>query len=276
MMRMKKMYFFSVTLAIFLSVVVTVKLVSFSIGAPTNASGSPGNNNLTCVQCHASNNNEKFNWITSTELDNGYVPGNLYNMKAKAEKAGCTKFGFLITAEKSDGTKAGAPVVSDAAKTQLSDTYYITHTQAGTAGQDSAVWNFKWSAPASPMGTVALYGAFIGADGNNQNSGDVVYVTKKTVVLFGTQGIPSTSVKSGVQMYTYPNPASSLVNFTLTSPVNSAQLSIFAPHGALVKRVVWDRADEMQADVSTLPPGTYFTRLEWDNDLITGKLVIRR
>jgi hypothetical protein len=275
-MTMKNLYLLIAACSIVLSMLISIRLVSFSTGAPTNASGSPGNNGLTCVQCHPSNNNDRIGWISSTELANGYVAGNYYNMRAKAERAGSAKFGFLITIEKEDGTKAGAPVVTDVAKTQLSNTYYLTHTQAGTAGVDSAVWLFKWAAPAAPIGTVALYGAFVGADGNNQNSGDMVFISKKTVILYGTQGIGQAGPITGTILHTYPNPASSIVNLTLDNAVRNAQFSIFAPNGSLVKRVVWELADVMTLDVSSVPEGSYMTRLEWDHDCIVGKLLVRR
>jgi hypothetical protein len=250
------------------------EVISFSTGAPTNASGSPGNNNLTCVQCHASNNNEKLNWITSTELDNGYSPGLIYNMKAKAEKPGCTKFGFLITIEKPDGTKAGAPIVKDAAKTQIQNTHYITHTSAGTAGQDSAVWLFSWGAPATAMGTVTLYGAFVGANGDNQNSGDLVYISRKSVFLYGTQGV-AISAEKGNKLYLYPNPADQFVSLNLETPVTDARMQIYDATGKIIREIEWKDANTMMVDVSSLPDGLYLLQLAWGNDAVTKKLLIR-
>jgi hypothetical protein len=261
--------------ALLLSLILfAAEVISFSTGAPTNASGSPGNNNLTCVQCHPSNNNEKLNWITSTELDNGYSPGLIYNMKAKAEKPGCTKFGFLVTIEIPDGTKAGNPIVKNASKTQIQNTHYITHTSAGTAGQDSAVWLFSWSAPPTAMGTVTLYGAFVGANADNQNSGDVVYISRKSVFLYGTAGIASDADK-GNKFFINPNPADQLINITMENPLDHPKLQIFDATGKIVREISWIDPIEMMVDVSSLPDGLYLLRLAWNNDAATRKLLIR-
>ncbi len=254
---------------------ITAELIGFSAGAPTNASGSPGNNNLTCVQCHASNNNEKLGWITSTELADGWSPTVQYNIKAKAEKPACTKFGFLITVEKpDDGTKTGVPVVTDAARTQVQNTNYITHTSTGTAGQDSAVWMFRWTAPSSPMGTVCFYGAFIGANGDNQNSGDIVYVSRKVVIQYGTQGIAHEE-NLGNKLYLFPNPADDIINLDLETAVENGVFQIFATSGQLVKQISWKEADRMKVDISALPDGCYLTRFVWDQHSISAKMVVR-
>ncbi|MFO7722085.1 MAG: T9SS type A sorting domain-containing protein [Bacteroidales bacterium] len=264
---------FSVTIAVAM-MFFAAEVISFSTGAPTNATGSPGNNGLTCVQCHASNNIEKLNWITSTELDNGYSPGLIYGMKAKAEKPGCLKFGFLITIEKPDGTKAGAPIVKDAAKTQIQGTHYITHTTAGTAAEDSAVWLFNWGAPATAMGTVTLHGAFVGANGDHQNSGDAVYLSKKNVILYGTQGV-ATESKNNNKLYLYPNPADQFVNLTLENPASDARLQIYDATGKIIREIEWKDAITMMVDVSSLPEGLYLLQLTWGNDAVTKKLLIR-
>lgn len=252
------------------------RVISFTTGAPTNASGSPGNNNMTCVQCHASNNNVKLNWITSTELADGYVPGTQYNMEAKADKVGCAKFGFLITIEKPDGTKAGFPIVTDAVRTQIVSTNYITHTADGTVGQGEITWPFKWSAPPMPMGTVTLYGAFVGANGDNQNSGDVVYVSKKEVILYGTAGVAAASASDGNKLYVYPNPADTEINLHLGSDVKDPLLRIYDPTGKIVKEIFWQSANQMKVDVSSLPNGTYILYMGWENDFVITRVLVRR
>lgn len=253
-----------------------LEVISFSTGAPTNASGSPSNNNLTCVQCHASNNNERLNWITSTELAQGYTPGANYNMRAKAERAGSSKFGFLITIEKPDGTKAGVPVATEPARTQVVNTHFITHTQSGTAGQDSAVWTFQWTAPATAMGTVTLYGAFVGANGDNQNSGDVVYVSRKDVFLFGTAGISHASANGTNTMFVFPNPASNILNVQLENRVEAATLTIYELTGKKAHEIEWQFPNLMKVDVSSLPEGVYLARLQWQDDHATTRIVVRR
>lgn len=253
-----------------------IEVISFSAGAPTNASGSPGNNGMTCVQCHQSNNTHKLNWITSTELGQGYMAATQYNMKAKAEMAGRNKFGFLITIEKFDGTKAGAPVVTDATRTQLKDTYYLTHTQAGTAAQDSAVWTFKWQTPMVPMGTVTLYGAFVAANNDTLNTGDQVFVTSKDVFLFGTAGIPTASASSLNQMFVTPNPASDFLNIRLGNDVESARLRIMDISGRQMNEISWNMPKQMKVDVSSLPEGVYLLHLSWKDDYAVAKVVVRR
>jgi hypothetical protein len=273
---MKKTATLFTALTIAALLMITAEVISFSGGAPTNASGSPGDNNMTCVQCHASNVNQRFNWITSSELANGYAPGTTYSMQAKAEQAGCTKFGFLITIEKEDGTKAGVPVATDAARTQVVSTNYITHTSAGTAGQDEAIWDFQWTAPSNPMGWVALYGAFVGANGNNQNTGDIVYVSRKNVFLQGTQGIEHQSAQNTNRMFVYPNPANTVLHVVLEDGVTSSHGTIYDLTGRKMKEILWEQPNLMKVDVSSLPEGVYLLHLQWKEDHATAKVVVRR
>lgn len=273
---MKKSIVLFSTVAIAAMMLVVTEVISFSAGAPTNASGSPGDNNMTCVQCHASNVNQRLNWITSTELSNGYAPGSTYNMSAMAEQADCDKFGFLITIETSDGTKAGVPVVTDATRTQIQNTHYITHTSAGTAAQNVATWDFQWTAPSSPMGWVTFYGAFIGANGDNQNTGDVVYVSTKDVFLEGTQGVSYQSSRMGERVYVYPNPATDQLHIRLENNAPTVTASLFDLSGRRVHEVVWHTPSLMMMDVSSLTEGVYVLQLQWDNDVATAKVIVSR
>lgn len=262
-------------LLIIASMFIAANVISFSTGAPNNAAGSPSHNSTTCAMCHTGTVNQRLNWITSAELSQGYEPGVQYNMKARAENTGTSKFGFIVTIETNDGTKAGVPVVTDAARTKIVNTHYITHTSAGTSGQDSAVWLFKWDAPANPMGIVTFYGAFIGANGNNQNTGDIVYVSTTDVFLHGTQGVATSGSVNGSRMFTYPNPADVEVNLRLETAVADPLLRIFDVSGRLLREISWDYTNQMKVDVSSLPNGTYLLQMVLENDFINTKLLVR-
>lgn len=270
---MKKKITFLFVSILLAALFVVSDVTSFTNGPPSNSTGSLGDNGITCVQCHASNNNARIGWISSNQLSDGYVPGNLYSMKARAIMPGVTKFGFEITIEDMTGDKAGVPVATDAVNTQITNTHYISHTAAGTSGNDSAVWNFGWNSPAAGLGTITFYGAFVGANSNSQNTGDKVFISSLEVIQFGTQGIANTNA-SGKKFYVYPNPAKDIVTIDLQIPDSEASLNVYNLNGQLVKSVKYQQADRMNFDVHDMANGSYILKLTTDSDIYTARLSV--
>ncbi len=153
---------------------------SSSTGSPGGKAGSP-TDGVSCTQCHTAGSGTGAT-ITTNIPSTGYVPGNTYTITATVAQTGINKFGFEITAEKNaGGAKTGTFFVTNSTQTQsLNSNTAITHKSAGTSGTNSKSWSMDWQAPTLGTGAITFYGAYIGANGNNNNSGDTYHSASLT------------------------------------------------------------------------------------------------
>ena len=174
---MKKFYAYLLVLAL----PATLLLYSYVSGSPGGKTGSPGDNGATCTDCHSGTAQTQSNWITSTIPNEGYTPGQTYQITATGIHSGVVKFGFELTAEDIFGSKAGTFSVIDPARTKLvSGGKAVTHQSAGvTPTGDSNSWTVNWTAPTS--GAVRFYASFNPANGTGTTSGDGIYTSSLAV-----------------------------------------------------------------------------------------------
>jgi hypothetical protein len=156
---------------------VIILLYAHSAGSPGGKSGSPGDSNATCTQCHSGTASSVSGWITTNIPAEGYTPGESYVITATGTHNGVVKFGFELTAETSAGAKIGTFTISEPTRTQLVNVNKaVTHTQAGNVPTGNTnTWTMNWTAPASNVGQIRFYAAFNAANGNGNNTGDVIY-----------------------------------------------------------------------------------------------------
>lgn len=175
--KVKKIYQLFIVLSLPLSLV----LFSYVSGSPGGKTGSPGDGGATCTECHSGTATPQSAWITSNIPSEGYTPGETYQITASGVHQGVVKFGFELTSENLTGNKTGTFNITDATRTHLSNGgKSVTHTSTGTAPTGGAAsWTVNWTAPAS--GDVFFYGAFNAANGNGNNSGDVIYTSSLSV-----------------------------------------------------------------------------------------------
>jgi hypothetical protein len=171
---MKSIYKFLYVLLIPLAIV----LYASSSGSPGGKSGSPGDNGTTCTECHAGTATSIAGWVTSTIPAQGYTPGETYTMTVNGTLAGAGKYGFELTAETATGSKTGTFIISDATRTRLTNGgNAVTHTSSGNSGGASTSWTVSWTAPATDVGQVRFYVAVNAANGNGNNSGDMIFTS---------------------------------------------------------------------------------------------------
>lgn len=153
--------------------------ILYHTGSPGGKTGSPGDGGSTCAQCHSGTPVTVTGWITSNIPASGYSPGQTYTITATATHTGAALFGFEMTAENSSNNKTGTFIITDAIQTKLvNNNKAVTHTQNGTTPSgNSKSWSVNWTAPAQGTGNVTFYAAFNAANGNGQNTGDVIYKT---------------------------------------------------------------------------------------------------
>ena len=77
------------------------------------------------------------------------------------------------------GAKTGNFTLSEPARTKLVNVNKaVSHTQAGNVPTgNSNTWTMNWTAPSTNVGQIRFYAAFNAANGNGNNSGDVIYTS---------------------------------------------------------------------------------------------------
>lgn len=160
--------------------------------APTNAngpsggqSGAPGEQN--CTSCHngATQDGSAENLlILNNDLGMGmtqYTPGDTYTVNLSMASNPAKK-GFQVTALNGANAMAGNFVAG--ANTQLKTATisggqrkYATHKNTSNTAA-TQVWNWTWVAPATSEGAVTFYVATNKANNNNNDNGDVIYLSQ--------------------------------------------------------------------------------------------------
>jgi hypothetical protein len=143
----------------------------------TNAPGDIGN----CTVCHdhpgqinVGSGNVRVDGVPTV-----YESGRDYTLSVRVQHGGRIRFGFQLTAIDGSGNRAGT-LTSLGGDTQvilgsgaLGDRQYAEHTQPGTSGSSgSHIWEIRWTAPSTDVGTVTFYVAGNAADNSGTNQGD--------------------------------------------------------------------------------------------------------
>jgi uncharacterized repeat protein (TIGR01451 family) len=158
---------------------------AFSSGPPAGYTGAPGEEPEACAECHVppSAGTGQIS-ITAPQT---YTPGQTYSITVTHTNPDPTRlrWGFELTVLDSSDEKAGDLQSVDGLTQILNNQgpgnarQYIEHTAAGTfvGQQNSAMWTFNWTAPATDVGTVTFYAAGNQANNDDNTSGDFIYKT---------------------------------------------------------------------------------------------------
>lgn len=183
--------------------------VLYHSGSPGGKTGSPGDGDATCTQCHTGTANTVTGWITSNIPGSGYIAGQTYTITASGTHSGVVYFGFELTAENTSNQKTGTFIITDPSQTKLvNNGKAVTHTQNGTnPSGNSKSWSMNWTAPGAGTGNVTFYAAFNAANGNGGTSGDVIYksslaVSEGSVLDADFVGNPTTVCPGGTVQFT--------------------------------------------------------------------------
>lgn len=151
----------------------------------TNAPNDIGN----CVFCHDTFHTENVGpgsiSITGDPIGGVYVPGQAYTLTVTVEQRNRGAYGFQLTALDSSNHRAGTLASLNSETQVLSQTgfggrQYIEHTQQGTFpnASRSRVWQVRWTAPDTDIGTVIFYMAGNAANGDGTNQNDYIYTSR--------------------------------------------------------------------------------------------------
>ena len=251
--------------------------ITYTGGSPGAKSGSPGDNNQSCTQCHSGTPVGVEDWISTDIPASGYVPGSTYTITVSAAHDS-QKFGFEATAERIGNQKTGTFIITNSNETKLvNNDFAVTHTSGGTAGSNSRSWSFDWVAPSEGSGPVTFYAAVNATNSNNSTSGDVVYVTQYGVNEVNTS-LPELQESA---MNVYPNPASDHLNIDISfAGLQDVKEVLYNPLGKIVKHRTLNPLDvasqSFRIMTDDLTPGTYFLQVGNDVDKHIQKIIINR
>jgi hypothetical protein len=218
--------------------------ISTSTGSPGGKTGSP-TDGVNCTQCHYAGSGTGAT-ITTNIPSTGYVPGTTYTITATVAQTGINKFGFEITAEKNvGGTKTGTFFVTNSTETKLvNSNTAITHKAAGNSGTNNKSWSMDWQAPSLGTGAITFYGAYIGANGNNNNSGDTYHSASLTF----NEAIVNSTINLSVK--------NDFIFNTLSKTIESnTTISVYDISGKLVLMT-----NSNTTNISHLKPGIYILK----------------
>ena len=241
---------------------------SFSSGSPGGKTGSPGDA-ANCTNCHAGVPQGVGDWITSNIPEEGYTPGETYTVTANGTHSGVVKFGFELTAENEIGVKKGEFFITDDVRTQKTGTgKSVTHTQGGTTPDgDEASWSMNWTAPDAGTGQVRFYAAFNAANGNGNNTGDVIYLSMLSADERLVSAVAENSLKNQISIY--PNPATEVLNLNLPEGAELHVVNILGK--VLLSRKNVDTKETL--DVSRFENGIYFVQVNHNGETYTSRLL---
>ncbi|MFL6276679.1 MAG: choice-of-anchor V domain-containing protein [Blastocatellia bacterium] len=175
----------AVALLLTITAVVYAKITGPEPGY-TNAPNDLGN----CVACHDTFHIENVGpgsvTVSGGPINGLYQPGQQYTLTITVAQGGDRRaYGFQMTALDTSNHRAGTLASLNGDTQVLSETgfggrQYIEHTQQGTIpnAANSRVWQVRWTAPDTDVGTVVFYIAGNAANGNGTNQGDYIYTNK--------------------------------------------------------------------------------------------------
>lgn len=213
-------------LLIVLIVINTGRVNSYSTGAPSGFAGAPATSGNTCSipGCHFGTVQSYFDNILLNIPEEGYVPGNTYQISTFIEHPGRSAYGFQLSAQNAIGDYAGQLKSTSIETQSLKSGRYITHTevQYDTFAQQRT-WSFEWEAPEAGFGEVTFFGAYNAANGDSTPAGDIIYTSSITFTENLQTGVSYNKTITVAKVY--PNPTFDIFHIILSE--TSCSLIIF-------------------------------------------------
>jgi len=238
----------------FIAIATSLLILLYPTESNSNTTGSVGGktgsptDGSSCTACHYAGTGTGAT-ITTNIPESGYNPNQVYTITANINNSGINKFGFEITAEEANfgSAKTGSFTVTNTTETQsVNSGTAITHTAAGTSGNNSKSWSMDWTAPSTGTGPVSFYAAFMAANGDGSNAGDIYHSTTLTV----NEGVVNTTNNFTNKNSITFNPTTKIIQLT-----NNVRASIYTTNGKLILS-----SKQQEINLSHLSKGTYIIK----------------
>lgn len=257
--------------------VIILLLMSNQTGALPENTGAPGE--LTCgrVPCHnipANIGNAQIA-IQTTDGSTAYFADSTLELKVLIENAPTSKNGFQILALTENNSNAGQWVLAEPTKMKiingigLPNRFYVTHTEAGNR---QTAWTLRWKAPNANLGKVTFYASVLASNDSGTNQGDQLYTTNLMLPFVAVTALQPLQYEKLFELY--PTVARDVIfieTAVLDTPVTAALIN----SGGLVRHWKIIQAGSQALDISGLPKGIYFLRLNYESVLITKRFIIQ-
>lgn len=260
-------------------------------GAHEGSTGAP--NEKTCAQsgCHADATVSPGTLVNKLIFNGGdslYTPGETYPVKIQISKAGIKRFGFQVTVLKSsDNSYVGTLTATDATRTQLQNGVspnptrkYITHKSAGAAAVSSGLgeWTFQWKAPATNVGAIKFYYATNATNMNNQNTGDLVYLSSFEIKPKTATGVDETAKEEFFNAYYSTESRQLMVSYD-NVPAGRAKIEMRNMEGQLIQSSELNNSATSAQNVgislnSAIASGVYLITYRVNNTMLSRKVYI--
>lgn len=164
----------------FLLLVACIQLLIGNASQPPVAkTGAPNENK--CNQCHQGTAGTGSVSMVFGNNETQYVPGQVYTISVNVTDATKTRFGFQVTALAGGvGASVGTMTVTNSANTVLRTgtvTGFSRKYMCHKAANGTQNWTFTWTAPPTDIGPITFFLVGVGANNNNNDTGDKVYST---------------------------------------------------------------------------------------------------
>jgi hypothetical protein len=288
------MKYYSITIALILSTTVLFSFkknaVSFEkynystahlkngAGSPEGKTGAPGES--SCTSCHSGSaqsgagENAFVLFNASATPVTGYVPGQTYAVSVSMN-SNPSKKGFQATALDINGNMAGTFTAGLNTAINGTTKKYANHKSTSNTAATTA-WLWAWTAPSTNVGDVTFYLATNKANGNNNDNGDVIYLSQH--IIGSTASVQEAQYNSNLVVGVNTESNQIQVNFDALSVenlflniVDASGKSIFTKD--LGTTSVGNNKHSVQIP-SNLKHGVYFVHLFIGNKAIDKKIML--
>ncbi|MFN5148509.1 MAG: choice-of-anchor V domain-containing protein [Flavobacteriia bacterium] len=254
----------------------------FSGGAAAGLTGAPTEGN--CTSCHSgsvqSGSAENVLTVLSGATPvTSYTPGQTYTVTL-VMSSNPAKKGFQATAWDLSNTMAGT--FTAGTNTAINGTIknYANHKSTSNTNAVTA-WIWSWTAPATNVGDVKFYVATNKANGNSDDTGDMIYTSQHIISAPTSAGVNENSVVASNFRVGY-NGESNALNFSFHSliagemSVNIVDLngrSVF--FGNLGNAVFGENIESLKLP-SDFKNGIYIANFFVNNNAMSAKFMVQR
>lgn len=221
--------------------------------------GSPGDNQASCVNCHGSIAKNQTNMISTNMTGGQYIPGDTFDISITAEDAGKSVFGFEITCE-NPNTKQKVGTWLKNNETRLKrNGGNIGHNGQGASTSDKKTWTVQWVAPSQGVGPLTFYAVTMCTNGDGVPTNDNHYSSTYSVV----EGNADIAQLSQGTVSVFPNPTENEVYVN----VQRARLKLFNLEGKLL---INGKSNHLF--LNQISPGIYLLQVDVDGQKFYQKI----
>lgn len=237
--------------------------LSNSTGRPDGNAGAPGEDGVTCLNCHIRGDYDPIQQILIKNAGGQevttYQKGQTYTLEARVgDKTGKAKtFGFQLTALNKSNVDQGI-WSSLGSKVKIVNSLgrkYLSHSSPSTTG----IFTAKWTVPATTTGEISLYFGAVTADGNGGSIGD-----NSIVSVFKISDITTSISEEILAKYSiFPTKTSQYLNV-----VSDGKATLTISNLLGIKMMEKNIDSTESVDVSSLSHGMFFVTFQKDQKMV--------